>query len=81
MVTIDTSRPPRTGELNGQHYYFLSKEEMRIKIMSNQFVEYGEQGGHYYGLSINTVRSIINQGKIGIMTIVPRVSNMGCPPI
>ena len=71
---IDTSRPPRTGEVNGQHYFFATKEEMKQKIFSNQFVEHGEFGGHYYGLSINTVRSVINQGKIALISIVPRVS-------
>ena len=80
ILFLDTSRPPRTNEIDRQHYHFLSKEEMRRKIISNQFVEHGEQGGHFYGLSITTVRSIINQGKIGVMTIVPRVRHM-CAPI
>ena len=44
------------------------------RIQSNQFVEHGEYGGHYYGLSIDTVKTIMNGGKIGLLTIVPRVT-------
>lgn len=67
-----TSRPQRIGEVNGQHYNFTSKEDMIRRIQSNQFVEHGEYGGHYYGLSIDTVKTIMNGGKIGLLTIVPR---------
>ena len=44
------------------------------RIQSNQFVEHGEYGGHFYGLSIDTVKTIMNGGKIGLLTIVPRVT-------
>ena len=47
---------------------------MRHKISSNQFIEHLEIGGHYYGLSINTVRSIANQAKTALITVAPRVS-------
>ena len=60
--------------MNGQHYNFTSKEDMIRRIQSNQFVEHGEYGGHYYGLSIDTVKTIMNGGKIGLLTIVPRVT-------
>ena len=71
----DTSRPRRTGEVNGKHYHFVSKEEMKHKIASNELLEHGEMGGHYYGLAIDTIQSVINQGKVGLLTIVPRVRN------
>lgn len=73
MLFIDTSRPPRTGEVHGKHYYYTTREEMRQKIRTNQFIEYEEHGGHYYGLMINTVRSVINQGKVALLTISPKV--------
>ena len=47
---------------------------MLRKIQSNQFVEYGKINGHYYGLSINAVRSTMVSGKICLLTLVPRVS-------
>lgn len=72
-IFSDTSRPPRTGEVHGQHYYFATREEMRQKIRTSQFVEYEEHGGHYYGLLINTVRSVINHGKVALMTLTPKV--------
>ncbi|MBX3042371.1 MAG: guanylate kinase [Candidatus Kapabacteria bacterium] len=44
-----TTRKPRAGEQNGVQYYFLGKEEFETKINKNQFVEYEEIFGNYYG--------------------------------
>lgn len=37
-----TTRKPRTGEKHGSDYYFLSVEEFRNKIDTNEFVEWEE---------------------------------------
>ena len=44
-----TTRPPREGEINGKHYFFLSKEEFLRRIDENDFLEYDEHFGNYYG--------------------------------
>lgn len=44
-----TTRPPREGEVHGKHYFFLSKEEFLRRIDEDDFLEYDEHFGNYYG--------------------------------
>ena len=44
-----TTRAPREGEINGKHYFFLSHEEFMRRIKENDFLEYDEHFGNYYG--------------------------------
>ena len=44
-----TTREPREGEVHGKHYFFLSKEEFLRRIEENDFLEYDEHFGNYYG--------------------------------
>lgn len=48
-VTTTTSRPPRHGEKNGVDYNFISREDFKQKIDRNDFIEYVEYGGNFYG--------------------------------
>jgi guanylate kinase len=52
------SRPRREGETHGKDYYFLSVEEFKQKIVSNEFVEWEQvYTNNYYG----TLRSEIER--------------------
>ena len=44
-----TTRPPREGETHGKEYFFLTKEEFLRRIAENDFLEYDEHFGNYYG--------------------------------
>ncbi len=44
-----TTRPPRAGEVDGKHYFFLSREEFERRISENGFLEYDEHFGNIYG--------------------------------
>ncbi|MEZ4999945.1 MAG: guanylate kinase [Bacteroidales bacterium] len=45
-----TSRAPRTGEVDGVDYYFMSAAEFRQRIEKNEFTEWEEvYTDHYYG--------------------------------
>lgn len=44
-----TTREPREGEVDGVHYHFLSKEHFKEEIEKENFVEYAEVFGNYYG--------------------------------
>lgn len=44
-----TTRKARHGEKNGEHYYFIDKKEFESKIRANEFLEYAEVHGNYYG--------------------------------
>ena len=52
-----TTRLPRKGEIDGRHYFFLSKEEFLRRIEEGDFLEYDEHFGNYYG----TPRSFVEK--------------------
>ena len=52
-----TTRAPREGEQHGREYYFLTKEEFTRRIQENDFLEYDEHFGNYYG----TPKSFVEQ--------------------
>lgn len=44
-----TTRAPRTGEVHGEHYFFLPKEQFTEQIRQDGMLEYAEYCGNYYG--------------------------------
>ena len=64
-----TTRNPRDGEINGKDYFFLSKEEFKNKIANDEFYEYAEVHGNYYGTLKKTVEDNLNRGLNVILEI------------
>ncbi|MBC8321181.1 MAG: guanylate kinase [Bacteroidetes bacterium] len=59
-----TSRKKRSNEINGKDYYFLTVDEFRRKIKSNEFVEWEEvYKDSLYGTLKSEVERIRNTGK------------------
>ena len=52
-----TTRKPRPGEVDGVDYYFLTEEEFKKRIKSNDFLEWAMVHDNYYG----TLRSIVEK--------------------
>ena len=44
-----TTRAPRPSEVNGMHYYFVTKERFEEMIASGQMLEYSAHAANYYG--------------------------------
>ena len=44
-----TTRPPRPGEIDGVHYYFISREKFAEMIAEGAFLEYDAHADNYYG--------------------------------
>lgn len=44
-----TTRKKRVGEIEGVHYFFISKEDFKKKIEENGFLEYSKHFENYYG--------------------------------
>ena len=57
-----TTRKIRDAEVNGIDYFFITKDEFEDKINKNEFLEYQNVYGNYYGSSLESVKKIINQG-------------------
>lgn len=59
-----TTRAPREGEVHGKHYFFLSKEEFERRIKENDFLEYDEHFGNYYGTPKSFVRDTLKTKSV-----------------
>lgn len=44
-----TTRPPRPGEIDGVHYYFITREKFENMIAAGEFLEYDAHAANYYG--------------------------------
>jgi guanylate kinase len=44
-----TTRAPRPGEVDGEDYTFIAREEFERRIAGHEFIEYAEVHGNFYG--------------------------------
>jgi len=44
-----STRAPRSGEINGEHYQFLSDADFHARIEASDFLEHAQVHGDYYG--------------------------------
>jgi guanylate kinase len=66
-----TTRPPRQGEQDGKHYYFLSSDQFEEKRQAGEFIECCEVfgRGHWYGTLRSEVEPSLEAGKSVILEI------------
>jgi guanylate kinase len=64
-----TTRLPRLGEQEGQHYYFLTRLQFAEKIAAGEFLEWAEFAGNLYGTLRKPVMQQIQQGARVILEI------------
>ncbi|MGL5051218.1 MAG: guanylate kinase [Fusobacteriaceae bacterium] len=69
LAVSATTRAPRAGEQNGAEYHFLAKEDFEKKIQENQFLEYANVHGNYYGTLKSEVENKLNSGENVILEI------------
>ncbi len=58
-----TTREMREGEVDGVHYFFLTKEEFELWIQEDKFYEYAKFAGNYYGTPIAPVMKMLEKGQ------------------
>jgi len=58
-----TTRPPRPGEIDGIHYFFISHPEFEEMIANRKLVEWTEIHGYLYGTSVEWIDMHRGQGK------------------
>jgi guanylate kinase len=46
-----TTRKPRPGEQNGQHYFFTTEADFQVRLEDGEFLEYALVHGNWYGTS------------------------------
>ena len=64
-----TTRGPRTGEVNGQHYFFVSREQFEKTIAEEGLIEHAQYCGNYYGTPKAYVEKQLAAGKNVILEI------------
>jgi guanylate kinase len=50
-----TTRKPRQGEIDGQHYHFVDHAVFQAMIAEDRFLEWAEVHDNYYGTSLDEV--------------------------
>lgn len=64
-----TTRQPRQGEIDGKNYYFITKENFKNRIEQDDFLEYAEVYGNFYGTPKSSVLQMLDSGKDVILEI------------
>ena len=59
-----TTRSPRSNEVDGVDYFFISKEKFEDLINKNEFYEYAKIFGNYYGTLKKNVDELIMSNDI-----------------
>lgn len=58
-----TTRPPRPGEVDGQHYHFITGDEFRRQVAAGRMLEHAEVFGNLYGSPIGPVENAMLTGR------------------
>ena len=69
FVVTATSRPPRTGEVNGVDYFFVSESAFEQMIADNELLEHAVVYGQYKGIPKKQIREAMATGKDVILRI------------
>ena len=62
-----TTRAPRHGEREGEHYFFMTREAFAARQAANGFLEYREYNEHLYGTPRDFIEATLGQGYDVIM--------------
>ncbi len=64
-----TTRSPREGEVDGVNYFFITKEEFKKSVENNEFLEWAEFSGNFYGTKKSFVQKTLDKGTDIILEI------------
>ena len=68
-----TTRAPRGQEIDGEDYHFVSREDFERRIAADEFLEWAEVFGNYYG----THRGILEQARAAGADVVLDIDVQG----
>jgi len=77
VSTSATTRPPRPGESNGVHYYFITQEDFDRQVKKGGFLEWARVHNYYYGTPKESIEEELSRGK----TVVCEVDVQGADSI
>ena len=71
-----TTRSPRPGEIDGEDYRFLSKNDFQSRVCAGQFLEHAEVHGSCYGTLKSSVLENLQQGVDVLIDIDTKGASM-----
>lgn len=57
-----TTRPPRPGEVDGEHYHFVDRAAFDRLVADDEFAEWAEYAGNCYGTARSTIERATREG-------------------
>jgi guanylate kinase len=57
-----TTRPPRPGEIDGVHYYFVDEKAFKALVAEGALLEHARVFGHFYGTGREAVSQKLAEG-------------------
>lgn len=64
-----TTRPPRTGEVHGRDYYFITEPEFQTRVAANEFLEWARVHNNYYGTPVTELHRLWRAGRDVLLDI------------
>ena len=64
-----TTRPPRSGERDGEDYFFLSEDQFRRRENAGEFLEWAKYAGALYGTLKAEVERVLAAGRHVLLDI------------
>ena len=63
MSVSATTRPPRPGEIDGQDYYFVEKQDFDAMVAGGQMLEHAQVFDNFYGTPRDPVQTSLSEGR------------------
>ncbi|MCP4720565.1 MAG: guanylate kinase [Desulfobacteraceae bacterium] len=64
-----TTRKPRKGEIHGEDYFFINKNQFQTRITQDQWIEWAEVHGNFYGTSKDFIAEKMIKGDSILLDI------------
>ena len=64
-----TTRPPRSGEVDGKDYCFMEREAFKADVASGGFLEWAEFAGNCYGTPLGPIEAQLKEGRPVLLEI------------
>ncbi len=64
-----TTRPPRPGEMDGREYHFIDIADFHRRIQADDFLEWAEVHGNFYGTSKKWIADQLTAGNDVLLEI------------
>ncbi|HLK16782.1 MAG TPA: guanylate kinase [Fimbriimonadaceae bacterium] len=68
-VVAATTRAPRSGEIDGVDYQFLTRDRFLEKANCNEMLEFMEVFGNLYGTPVEGMERLLAEGKVAVLKI------------